>query len=141
MPVKKEKRSVIRTIYLYLFTLIGLSLITIGTVRIVDMALKAFIFTEAEQEEQFYRQQPPVITKSLLDTNTSGEEVTLTIEEKEELDRIITEYQNWENQNQQVDFIRSRRHRDAASSLAQILIGLPLYLYHWFLIKRETKEA
>lgn len=66
--MKSEKpRSLIRTIYLYLFALVGLALLTTGTVRFVDMGL------------------------------------------------------------------------DASINLAMILVGLPLYLYHWQIIGRETR--
>jgi len=47
-----EKHSLVRTIYLYLFALVGLTLLVIGTVRFVDMGLKAFVFTKAEQAEK-----------------------------------------------------------------------------------------
>ena len=40
----KTHYPLIRTIYLYLFALLGLALLTIGGVRFVDMGLKAFVF-------------------------------------------------------------------------------------------------
>ena len=47
------KHSLIRTIYLYLFACLGLVLLTIGGVRFLDMGLKAFVFTKAEQEQRY----------------------------------------------------------------------------------------
>ena len=47
---KKTHYPLIRTIYLYLFALLGLVLLTIGSIRFVDMALRAFVFTKADQE-------------------------------------------------------------------------------------------
>ena len=47
--MKNEKHhSLVRTIYLYLFALVGLALLTIGAVRFVAMGLKAFVFTKAD---------------------------------------------------------------------------------------------
>ena len=50
-PAKnKEHYPLIRTIYLYLFALVGLALLISGSVRFVNMGLKAFVFTKAEQD-------------------------------------------------------------------------------------------
>ena len=43
-----NKYPLIRKIYLYLFALIGLVLITIGCVRLVGLGLKTYIFTKAD---------------------------------------------------------------------------------------------
>ena len=54
------KHSIIRTTYLYLFTCLGLVLLTIGGVRFLDMGLKVFVFTKAEQEQR-YDINPPLL--------------------------------------------------------------------------------
>ena len=41
--------SLIRKIYLYLFSLIGLVLVVIGCVQLVNLGLKAYVFTAADQ--------------------------------------------------------------------------------------------
>ena len=53
---------------------------------------------------------------------------------------MIQNYKEWEEQSEVVDPITSKRHRDASINLSLILIGLPLYLYHWGFITRETKS-
>ena len=144
-----KKNSLVRTIYLYLFALLGLVLSTIGSVRFLDMGLKAFIFTKAEEEQRLYNKQPPfspVPIERIAKTKTQGEkiepkdEIKLSAEEKTQIDQWITEYNNWQETRSKIDPITSRRHRDASLNLAMILIGLPLYLYHWGIIKRETKN-
>ena len=98
-----EKHSLIRTIYLYLFACLGLVLLTIGGVRFLDMGLKAFVFTKAEQEQRYDVKSP----------SSAGPEVS---------------------------YVTVKRHRDASLNLSLILIGLPLYLYHWRTIKKDTKK-
>ncbi len=44
-----ERKELIRTIYLYLFSLVGLVLVVIGLVQLVDLGLKAYVFTKADQ--------------------------------------------------------------------------------------------
>jgi len=107
-----KKDSIIRTIYLYIFSLLGLALIIIGGVRFIDMGLKAYVFTKADQEMEYDYRAP---------SKLEGD----TIECPELISRA--------------DNITSRRHRDASINLALILVGLPLYLYHWGMIKRESK--
>ncbi len=93
-----------------MFSLIGLVLITIGTVRMVDLGLKVFIFKEADSIFEF-----PVRTPD---------------GEKTEVSEEIKQKQR-----------SSQRQRDAAGALAQIIVGLPLYLYHWNLVKKDKLGA
>ncbi len=137
-----EKQSWLRTIYLYSFALVGLVLLIIGSVRFIDMGLKAWVFTAAEEETRLNWQRPLdnycAKPRNLLEDNqnTSGE-VILSAEEKQELETIIQDYNDWQERRSQVDPVKARRHRESATSLAMIIVGLPLYLYHWLLIKNK----
>lgn len=106
----------IRKIYLYLFSLVGLVLMVMGGVRLVNLGLKAFIFTEAEM---YYRYPAP---KPIVE----GDEQRQVPTEEE-----IEEYRKKER--------ASSRQRDAAESLAFIIVGTPLYLYHWKTLKKERE--
>ena len=35
---------------------------------------------------------------------------------------------------------RSNRQREAAESIAFVLVGVPLYFYHWRVIKKDKQE-
>lgn len=144
-----EKHSLIRTIYLYLFALLGLVLLTIGTVGFIDMGLKAFVFTKAEDEEFINYSMPPYKpefvdrNQTALEKAAAGKEsvsIKLMPEEVSLLNSATQEWKNWEEKRSKVDVKLSRRHRDASNNLALILVGLPLYLYHWRVIKKETKD-
>lgn len=140
-----ERHYLIRTIYLYLFALLGLVLLTIGGVRFVDMGLKAFIFTKAEEEQRLIYQQMPVpysvprIEKFQQEIEEE-KEVCLSEEEKVTFEQWLADYQDWKERRSKIDPVTTRRHRDASLNLALILVGLSLYLYHWRIIKRETKN-
>ena len=135
----------IRTIYLYLFALLGLALLTIGGVRFVDMGLKAFIFTKAEKEERLAYQQIPtpyLVPKieKIQQEIEEEKEVCLSEEEKINIKHWLADYNDWKERRSKIDPVTAKRHRSASMNLALILIGLPLYLYHWRIIKRETKN-
>ncbi len=140
-----ERHYLIRTIYLYLFALLGLVLLTIGGVRFVDMGLKAFIFTKAEEEQRLIYQQMPVpysvprIEKFQQEIEEE-KEVCLSEEEKVTFEQWLADYQDWKERRSKIDPVTTRRHRDASLNLVLILVGLSLYLYHWRIIKRETKN-
>ncbi len=93
----------------------------IAGVRFIDMGLKAWVFTEADKTDWRFEAAPRVITE---DGKPVPEE--LTDEEKEA---------------RQAEQIRSQRQRDAANSLAMLIVGAPLYVYHWRLAgKRKDEE-
>ena len=119
------QHPLIRKIYLYLFALVGLALVTIGGVRLVGLGLKAFIFTKADVYYE-YPMARPIKTPPI---DSEKEIVDFEQPSKEE----IEEFQRKQKSSQ--------RQREAADSLAMIIVGLPLYLYHWNLIKRNKVES
>jgi len=140
----KTHYSLIRTIYLYLFTIVGLTLLVIGTVRFVDMRLKAFVFTQAEEQERLWQKQPPMPSRiekiEVIGEVAEGEKVEITEGERAQIKQWLVIYNNWKERNETFDQITVNRHRNASINLALIVVGLPLYLYHWSIIKRETKK-
>ena len=106
--MKKEISPIIRTIYLYGFAIVGLIIATVGVGRIVDVGLRAWVFTEADKT---YNEPRPVIDKE-------GEIIEGEI----------------------IDYAKANRQRDLASAISSILVGVPLYLYHWSIIKREKEK-
>lgn len=134
-----ERHSLVRAIYLYIFAILGLVLLTIGSVRFVDMALKAFVFTRADEEQRTMYKQPsmyyPIEKVEGLQT-----EEGLTEDEKSTIKMWLEDYKSWKESSLKIDYVTSQRHRDASNNLALILVGLPLYLYHWGVIKRELRK-
>lgn len=106
----------IRLLYLYLFSFVGLIITVIGTIQVVDLGIKTTLFKEADLYTT------PVQTK--FDPN--GKEIALTEEEKQSQRKI------------QIEEVNRNHQRQASSATAMIVIGLPLYLYHWRLIKKES---
>jgi hypothetical protein len=143
-----NKHSIIRTIYLYLFALVGLTLLTIGVVRLVDLGLKMYVFTKAE--EQTYKPAPQIIRMG--PDGVTAEEVSemakaceansqLTEEQRKSLAGWLQNYETWKEEQISPETLRSiQRQRTASQAFAFIIVGLPLYLYHWRIIRKETRE-
>jgi hypothetical protein len=113
------KSELIKLIYLYLFSAVGLVLVVIGTVRLVDLGLKTFIFKQADV--YYYPKIQPMPT----DLKISDEEWQKQLDEQakaEEINRI------------------SERQRSASNSIAMIIVGLPLFLYHWQILRKSNNQ-
>ena len=140
----KKHYPLIRTIYLYLFALLGLVLLVVGGVRFIDMGLRAFVFTKADERERLIYKTPPIAPvgtiKKLEQIKDSQEEFCLPQEDKAAIELWLADYKEWKKKKEKIDPVTASRHRDASSNLAMILIGLPLYLYHWRIIKKEIKD-
>lgn len=131
--MKQEKKDTIRTIYLYIFSVLGLVLLVIGTVGFVNLLLKSTIFKEADAD--YYYMQPPM-PYGLEKVRSIEDSSEFTDEEKAQVRMWLADYSTWEEQNMNVDYIKSQNQRSAAQNLALIIVGLPLYLYHWRLIRK-----
>ena len=103
----------LRLLYLYLFSFVGLLITVIGSIQIVDLTLKTYVFKVTE-----YSSFPmaPI-------TDEKGK-VMYSVEDQ---------------QKQQEDEAANQRKRNLSNSIAMIAIGAPLYLYHWKTIKKESK--
>jgi predicted nucleic acid-binding Zn-ribbon protein len=136
-----EKHPLIRVIYLYLFTLVGLAVTVIGSVGMVNLGLRSFIFTKADEEERISYKQPtypPVSVDRLKEASAEAGE-PLTEEEAAVIRNWLADYEKWQEAESERDYVGARRSREASQNIAMILIGVPLYLYHWGIIKKDRK--
>ena len=140
----------IRTIYLYLFALVGLTLVVIGLVQLVNLGLKVYVFPESQEELSVYKPMPPEPVsdnQSKESLTAEGEKIVsscqnsiqLTDKERSFLSNWEKDYEAWKNRKADTKKIsRIQNEKEASRALAFILIGLPLYFYHWLIIKKET---
>jgi len=126
----------IRAAYLYLLAFIGIILVLIGGSGFVSMGLKTFIFTQADDEQRMYREMPPKPYGISPAERINGESRAVFRDSALKKD-WEQDYEEWRERRKSIDPVTARRHREAASNLSFILVGLPLYLYHWRLIKRD----
>ncbi|MBI4276321.1 hypothetical protein HY629_00585 [Candidatus Uhrbacteria bacterium] len=142
-----SKNPLIRSIYLYLFALVGLGMLVVGTARLVNLGLKVYVFTKADHG-YFYKPEPPYPTRyqGVEDVQTliaCGEKCGVNEKIKESLRMWQADYERWQRDQSQepVDTRGAERQREAASALSLILVGLPLWLYHWWVIKKDKLNA
>lgn len=90
----------------------------IGAIQLIDLGLRDTVFTQADLINY------PEISKPVC----AGEECP-PVQTREELELQA-----------RLDVQRSRQ-RQLSNSLAMLAIGVPLYLYHWNVIKKEGKNG
>jgi hypothetical protein len=103
------------------------------------MGLRALVFTKAEELQWLYYGMPPSMPYPPIPLEKLQEVEELSHEEKALIKQWLADYEDWRERRAKIDPIIARRHRDASINLAMILIGLPLYLFHWRIIKMEAK--
>ncbi|HAZ16559.1 MAG: hypothetical protein A3H59_01005 [Candidatus Jacksonbacteria bacterium RIFCSPLOWO2_02_FULL_43_9] len=133
-----EKMHWIRLVYIYLFSIIGLVLVVISSVRMLDMGLKATLFKKAEADSrQFYPAMPVPYEKQTAEAVIScAEKCGFSEEEKQQARDFLADYNK--QQDQEIPYYIQERYRTSAISIAMIVVGLPLYLYHWRLARKAA---
>lgn len=111
----------IRRVYLYLTSLIGLVLILIGSVQLLNLGLKTFIFTKADDQYYYGACERPVMAEPAA--------------------KPVPEFDKDECEKQRSQERGARRQNQAANSIAFILVGAPVWLYHWGKVKNEKDET
>jgi len=134
--MERNRSWTVRTVYLYVATLVGLGLLIGGGVQLFELVLKATVLTQADAEEQLWARQPPM--PYALDAVKNVEQLDeLTDEQKALVAQWLEDYERWSEQQDQLDVVQARRERQAANALALVFVGIPVYLYHWLTIRKE----
>lgn len=141
------RHPIIRTIYLYLFALIGLGMLVVGCSMIISVGLKTWIFTKADQMDGYSQPLPlylkdPSIT-SVEELKICADKCQLTTIQKEQINSWLSDYENWKNNEAKRGanyYVVSNRQRQTSTAISLILVGLPLWLFHWAVIKRDLKN-
>lgn len=130
------KVKLIRTIYLYLAALVSLIFVAVGTGNLVNTALKFYLFPKAEKGG-FSRcnQQPPVygLEKGAL-------MAVATNDQKTQLENLLRDYENWKAQNSGEECYSQERQNNVVNALTMMIIAIPIFALHWWIIKKEKGE-
>lgn len=129
--------SWIRVVYLYLFALVGLVLIVIGGAQLIDLGLRTYVLTEADAEMRVQSVPEPPLRLSPSTAEALATDSTLDADTRRALDQWADDYQRMRERREAVDPVRARRQRQLATALSLLLVGLPLFGYHWAVIRRE----
>jgi hypothetical protein len=104
--------------YLYLVSTISLIITVVGAIMLINLALKAWVFTKADQN---YYSYPCSQNVGADDKPVPCDQSTIDAEHK----------QDDENR-------ASQRQNTAAQALAMIIVATPVWFYHWKMARKEV---
>lgn len=111
----------VRTIYLYLATFLGLIFIVIGASTLVNRFLETYVFPV-----DYYSFVGGCETKY---DPAAGRDTTMTDEDKTKCQADM-DAQNKKN-------AQNDANRDFAWSLSMLVVGVPLFVGHWRIVRKE----
>ena len=137
-----SKKDIIRSIYLYLVTLVGLMMLVIPGVDMIKIGLENSLFPMAREDEYGYEKMPSrpyAIESKILETENLGE-IKLTEDEKIQLDSWKIEYKNWEENQKNKDVVAIRTQKSLVRDISIFMGGVVLFFSHGYIILRERRK-
>lgn len=133
---KTSKASVIKSIYFYLVSFVALMMVVFSTADMINMVLKTYIFTKANQPYYYKPLECQIGTASsevaIDDTSAPKTTIKYTPEECTRLEE--------ENMKQQRESMIADNQRNAVRDISMIVVGIPLFIFHWGFIRKRKDE-
>lgn len=148
METTTNKWKVIRLVYLYLVSLIGLIVLLVGGIGLVNTALKALLNVDVN----YYGTSAKQICRdpNYLGGVYYGVKAPMTTPvavpaKPEEIKPVDVNSQSYKDcvkdqEDEQKKQQDNEQRRSIAEGLASIILGTPMWLYHWFVIQRDNKK-
>lgn len=124
-PVKSNKTEIIKNIYLYLVSFVGLMMIAISASNLVSTALRAYVFTKADFYGGSYVTpacDPYLAGKVMEDKTITAEKCA---QEKIDMEKSRQE-------NRIADLQRS-----TVNTIPYLITGSILFFFHWRLARKK----
>ena len=122
----------IKKIYLYLVSLISLFIIVFGTITLINMVLRTWVFTKADMA-YIAKIDPENCTKPLQQPEPLGSSDIKTPPQMRSCTKEEITSMEQEQKDQQI----AEKQRQASDAVAMILVGLPVFYFHWRLARKE----
>lgn len=128
----KSSPSIWLQLYFVCASLLGLILISIGSVTLINMTLNSTVL----KVESTVNQMPPMpyISSESITNNTQ-----LSEEDKKALQQWNQEYTRWQESESKRDYQAENRKQGLAMGLALLVTGFPIFTLHAPLLFRQFK--
>lgn len=134
-----------RSFYYYGFALVGLVMIVVTGIMLINLGLKTWVFPKAAEDYAPYGMPPvSVVTVSgpelapYQSIKNCSEKCGLTADDVALVDQWIKDTNDVRKNTYPQG---TNRQRDLATELPIFAAGLPLFLYHFMSIRRQTKNG
>ncbi len=119
------KSSLIKTIYFYLVSLIALFMVAFSTADLINLGLKTWVFPKANQQYYGISCAIPVKFPGQITTTSTDDQYLKQCEEDRKNQKEMAVIQN---------------QRDAIRDISMIVVGIPLFLYHWITLRKDKES-
>ena len=124
------KGKTIKSIYFYLVSFVALMMVVFSTADIINIALKTWVFTQADKDMYAYPVMPcEVSPPKVKAAATSSESVPAECQKQNEL-----------NIKQQEAGRSAQKQRDVVRDISMIVVGIPLFLIHWRIVRSKEEN-
>lgn len=120
--------SHIKKIYLYLVSFAALIIAIIGLIMLINLALKAWVFTKADHDyftPDYYR--------CAANTEEASEAKPIYPDKSKCTEAELAEIQQEAN-----DRRTGQKQRDAATAIAMVIVASPVWAMHWKWARKEV---
>ena len=125
------KGKTIKSIYFYLVSFVALMMVVFSTADIINIALKTWVFTRADKDMYNYPRAVCEMTAPATPPNAK----TVPVTSKEDCEK-----QNEENIKQQETSRMAQKQRDVVRDISMIVVGIPLFLIHWRIVRSKDEN-
>lgn len=129
-----HKGKIIKSLYFYLVSFVALMMIVFSAADLINTALKTWVFTEADKN--FY--SIPDMCGSINGMTPLGmrqDSTTNTDTIREDCKK-----QNEINEKQQETNRIAQRQMNIVRDISLIVVGIPLFLIHWRILRRKDED-
>ncbi len=131
---KSSRASLIRNVYLYLVSIVGLITFVVGGVGMIDNVLQNYVFhVSGDIYLEAYPYRNGICAQPF--PSPVGDEKNLITPTTQEIETCLQAQKDQQLQNQ-----KNMVARQFSTSIAQIAIGLPLWIFHWMLIEKDDRK-
>jgi hypothetical protein len=116
--MEQQRTGILKKVYLYLVSLIALVMLIVACVSLINLALRAWVFKQADNTS--YNYSCPMAPASTTEV-PNGNSCNIAAQQQQAHDQLV-----------------SSRETESARDIALIVVGLPVFFYHWRLVRKET---
>jgi glucan phosphoethanolaminetransferase (alkaline phosphatase superfamily) len=117
--MEQQRTGMLKKVYLYLVSLIALVMLIVACVSLINLALRAWVFKQADNTT--YNYSCPMIPASAQVPDGSTSSCNTALQQQQAHAQLV-----------------SSRETESARDIALIIVGLPVFFYHWRLVRKET---
>jgi hypothetical protein len=126
-----QPRKTIKSIYFYLVSFVALMMVVFSTADTINIALKTWVFTAADKDMYYGRSACEV---PMPENANPDQKVTATITKEN------CEKQKEEDLKQQEASRLAQKQRDVVRDISMIVVGIPLFLIHWRIVRSKEEN-